>query len=373
MAGAKVYHAIMANDTQKNSLVIFTQAARMLAEADTIQKAKELKDLALTAADWAKRKGMGEEAIQYARSYALEAERRMGEMLRVTRLADGGDAQRTRYHKSTESPPTLAELGLSKRDSSEAQMLADLPAEDFEKIKSGEISKAKVKKQKNIQVRHARHVAETKAALSEKPVIIQADCMDIVPAVQPIDLLITDPPYFTNGDFTRHVSTYLAKVKATGQAYVFASADPAEISSYLMMDSKPLHLEQVLVWNYNNTGQRQPNTRYNSNYQLIFYYRGPDAPPLNKPSDGTHQYACQTINAPDARLGDRFHEWQKPLELIERFIRNSSRPGEFIFDPFAGSGTTILAAAKLGRKAKGCDIDAGAVQICRERGCIDDL
>lgn len=232
---------------------------------------------------------------------------------------------------------------------------------------------AKVKKQKNIQVRHARHVAETKAALSEQPVIILGDCLDVLPSIPPIDLLITDPPYFTDGDFTPQVSAYLARVKTTGQAYVFASADPAEIAAYLIMDSLPMKLEQILVWNYNNTGQRQPNTRYNSNYQLIFYYRGPDAPPLNKPSDGTHQYACQTINAPDARLGDRFHEWQKPLELIERLIRNSSQPGEFVFDPFAGSGTTILAAAKLGRKASGCDSDPGAVAICMERGCINDV
>ena len=52
----------------------------MLAEADTIQKAKELKSLALTAAEWAKRKNMGEEAIQHCRSYALEAERKMGQL-----------------------------------------------------------------------------------------------------------------------------------------------------------------------------------------------------------------------------------------------------------------------------------------------------
>jgi putative hemolysin len=73
-----------------NSLIIFTKASLMLAEADTIQKAKELKNLALTAADWAKRKGMGEEAIQYCRGYALEAERKMGEMLEETERNPGG-------------------------------------------------------------------------------------------------------------------------------------------------------------------------------------------------------------------------------------------------------------------------------------------
>jgi hypothetical protein len=51
-------------------------------------------------------------------------------MLKETERADGGDAQRTRYRKGTESSPTLSDLGLTKRESSEAQILADL-ARDF--------------------------------------------------------------------------------------------------------------------------------------------------------------------------------------------------------------------------------------------------
>jgi len=49
-------------------------------------------------------------------------------MLKQTVKADGGDAQRTRFQKSTESPETLAELGVSKKLSSRAQKLADIPA-----------------------------------------------------------------------------------------------------------------------------------------------------------------------------------------------------------------------------------------------------
>lgn len=97
----------------------------------------ELKDLDPTAADWAKRKGMGEKAILHCMSYALEAERKMGQMLRQTDRADGGDAQRTRLHGDTESPPTLAELGLTKRESVEAVMLAEISDEKYESIKQG--------------------------------------------------------------------------------------------------------------------------------------------------------------------------------------------------------------------------------------------
>ncbi|MEM8495606.1 MAG: site-specific DNA-methyltransferase [Planctomycetota bacterium] len=51
------------------------------------------------------------------------------------------------------------------------------------------------------------------------------------------------------------------------------------------------------------------------------------------------------------------HPTQKPLELAERAVRNSSRRGEVVFDPFLGSGTTLLAAQLLGRRCYGMEID----------------
>ena len=53
----------------------------------------------------------------------------MGEMLKQTERADGGDAQRTRLHGVTESPLTLSALNITKRESAEAQMLASIPEE----------------------------------------------------------------------------------------------------------------------------------------------------------------------------------------------------------------------------------------------------
>lgn len=116
----------------------------MLAEADTIQKAKELKTLALTAGEWARRKNMGEEAISHCRSYALEAERKMGEMLVSTERAKGvrvNGKEKGNIGGTVVLPPkkepTLSELGLTKRESSEAQKLARLPVEIFEAVKNG--------------------------------------------------------------------------------------------------------------------------------------------------------------------------------------------------------------------------------------------
>jgi DNA modification methylase len=47
----------------------------------------------------------------------------------------------------------------------------------------------------------------------------------------------------------------------------------------------------------------------------------------------------------------------KPLELVERAIENSSRAGDLVFDPFLGSGTTLLAAERTGRVCFGVEID----------------
>lgn len=132
---------------ETNSLIIFTKASQMLAEADTIQKAKELKNLALTAADWAKRKGMGEEAILHCRSYAMRAEIKMGEMLAQTERAKPGPEKKDRSHDVTE-PPTLADLGLSKRESAEAQMLAGLSEEKQEAVIGGKTTRTAARREK---------------------------------------------------------------------------------------------------------------------------------------------------------------------------------------------------------------------------------
>lgn len=51
------------------------------------------------------------------------------------------------------------------------------------------------------------------------------------------------------------------------------------------------------------------------------------------------------------------HPTMKPVPLFARLMRNSSRPGERILDPFAGSGTTVIAAEQMGRRAMALELD----------------
>lgn len=58
---------------------------------------------------------------------------------------------------------------------------------------------------------------------------------------------------------------------------------------------------------------------------------------------------------------------QKPLALVERIVRATTNTGDLVGDFFAGSGTTLVAAARLGRRFVGCDTSPRAVEIARRR------
>jgi DNA modification methylase len=57
----------------------------------------------------------------------------------------------------------------------------------------------------------------------------------------------------------------------------------------------------------------------------------------------------------------------KPVELIERAIVNSSRPGDIVLDPFGGSGSTLIACQKTGRRARVIEIEPTYVDVIIRR------
>jgi DNA modification methylase len=79
--------------------------------------------------------------------------------------------------------------------------------------------------------------------------------------------------------------------------------------------------------------------------------------------DRTHDSVFE-IDRPTA---SDLHPTTKPIELIAKMLVNSSRPGEVIYDPFCGSGSTIIAAHQLGRLGYGCEIDPAYVAVELER------
>lgn len=61
------------------------------------------------------------------------------------------------------------------------------------------------------------------------------------------------------------------------------------------------------------------------------------------------------------------HPSQKPLELIEKFVKASSNENDIVLDPFMGSGTTAVASKKLNRQFLGFDVDKGYVELANKR------
>ena len=208
----------------------------------------------------------------------------------------------------------------------------------------------------------------------EKPILFVDNGIGFTPN-EPYKLLLTDPPYSTDvDDIAAFAESWLpnalSHVRKDGFAYVFIGAYPEELNAYLNI-SPPNHLSliQILVWTYRNTLGNNPNDRYKQNWQACLFYRGVDAPNLDCPITN-EQWAVQDINAPDGRIGNRYHKWQKPDEIAERFIRHSTQKGDTVFDPFACTGTFLLAAAKLGRNAFGFEINPDNAAIAFERGCL---
>lgn len=209
------------------------------------------------------------------------------------------------------------------------------------------------------------------------PVVHQTDARSFLESFDDasIPLLLTDPPYMTDvediAEFSRSwLPLALSKIADHGRGFIFAGAYPEEMLAYLsvLKEEARLTLGNVLVWTYENTMGPAPSHEYKLNWQSVFYVYGPDAPPLDCPLL-VEQFTVQDISAPDERTGIRYHAWQKPDEIAERFIRHASKPGDKVVDPFTGTGTFLLAASRLGRVGVGCECDPAMAQISRDRGC----
>jgi DNA modification methylase len=222
------------------------------------------------------------------------------------------------------------------------------------------------------EIEQARTQIEEQQKQNGDAVIFVGDCIGRK-LKNKCDLLLTDPPYSTDVENVEEFAdswlyNALDNVKDTGFGYVFIGAYPDELKAYLNARiPEHMSLVQVLVWTYKNTLGQNPKDRYKLNWQACLFYRGVNAPALDCPLTN-EQWAVQEINAPDGRQGDRYHAWQKPLEIGERFVRHTTKPGDTVFDPFACTGTFLIAASKLGRKGIGFEIDPDNARIAEQRG-----
>jgi DNA modification methylase len=88
--------------------------------------------------------------------------------------------------------------------------------------------------------------------------------------------------------------------------------------------------------------------------------------------EGADHYWCGARDLGDVWFFDKpsrndLHPTMKPVALVDRAIRNSSRPGDIVLDPFGGSGTTMIASERTARRARLVELDPIYVDVIVER------
>jgi site-specific DNA-methyltransferase (adenine-specific) len=250
--------------------------------------------------------------------------------------------------------------------------------------------------------------------------VLQGDCIGRLAELPAacVDLAFADPPFnigyeYDHYDDRRHKAEYLTwtdrwlagvvrALKPTGSFYV-AIGDEYAAELKVRLDALGLTLRNWIVWHY--TFGVSCTRKFNRSHAHIFYYvadpkrftfnadavRVPSARqttyndrranPVGKLPDDTWVLRPQeddrlfrpeddTWHVP--RVCGTFkerggHPCQMPMAILERIVRVSSHPGELVLDPFAGSGTTLAAAKKLGRDYLGIELSANYADQIRER------
>lgn len=201
------------------------------------------------------------------------------------------------------------------------------------------------------------------------------------------DMIFTDPPYNIMGSSTGFTGQheddamvipffrdvlYLLNNNVAWNAHVYICCNwrsyPLYYRENKATDMTPRNL---IVWS-------KPNMRlgsfYSSSHELLFFLtkdpknkrltgKAKDVGRVLKPVNGDSNVWIISIDT----MTERAHLAEKPVKLITRAIKNSSEEGQTVFDPFLGSGSTIIACEQTNRICYGVEIDPHYVDVAVKR------
>jgi DNA modification methylase len=226
-------------------------------------------------------------------------------------------------------------------------------------------------------------------------VIYHADCRDVLPALAAVDHLICDPPYSSHTHAKQWIGAALTsdgkpRVSTKHKALGFDSLTP-DVQAFLCAEARRLvkrwtlafcDLESIFEW-------RLMALTFGLDYVRACIWDKVDSAPQftgDRPASAAegivvaHARGAKNWNggggrnvfrhAVNAEKGGKPHPTTKPEPLIAELVGLFTDPGDLILDPFAGSGTTAVAAKKLGRRCiliereeKYCEIAARRLSI----------
>lgn len=127
-------------------------------------------------------------------------------------------------------------------------------------------------------------------------------------------------------------------------------------------------LKEIIVWNKVNAEPAIGKSILNSQFEVILVFDKVN--PISRKFQNGNFERGTLSNCWDIKRGKKAvktHGATFPIELAEKIILNFSNKGEIIFDPFMGTGTTIVAAKKLERRWIGAELDFHYFEIAKER------
>jgi len=214
------------------------------------------------------------------------------------------------------------------------------------------------------------------------------------------DLIFTDPPYnvpidghvtglgrirhrdfaMASGEmsvtaFTQFLQLTLgnAAAKARDGAIAFVCMDWRHMGELQQAGSAVFsQLKNLCVWNKTNGGM---GTFYRSKHELVFVFKVGTAPHTNTFGLGesgryrTNVWDYPGINTlrPDRGQDLAMHPTVKPVALVADALKDCTRRGEIVLDPFGGSGTTLIAAERTGRQARLIEYDPAYCDVIMRR------
>ena len=208
--------------------------------------------------------------------------------------------------------------------------------------------------------------------------IIQGDCLEVMKTFpdKSFDLVLTDPPYGMSYQSSWRIEKYdkiedddnldwfpnfiketYRILRDNAHCYIFCN-DYAISYFRNWMKEAGFEVKRALVWVKNNHTSGDLEGDYGNKTEFVVWgHKGRRTLNGNRDTNVLHAKREQTD----------YHPTQKPIDLMAKFIHKSSIENETVFDPYAGSATTLLAAKQLGRKYIGVEISEKYCKIAEQR------
>jgi site-specific DNA-methyltransferase (adenine-specific) len=335
-----------------NALELRDNAKQQLQEIEirTIETGVDYLNKVKAIETWAKAEKKDAELQNIIAEQKLRTQRILGELLRVSDLM-------SRKKESS----SLSDYGLNVKQSHEFQKIASLPEETFEK----EIETAKEQTNRRIELKEyekSQNLDNLAEIGKDKIVDIDfrlGDFEEVFKDIEDgsIDCIITDPPYpYEFIDCWSKLSRFSKRVlKPNGYCIAYSG----HIHLPEVMNRMGEHLTYYWTFNLIHTGNTALVQGRNvfSGWKPILVYQNGFSKNKNLIDDCIQGTGTEKSH----------HIWQQATNELKHLIDGFTKPNDTIIEPFAGSGTTIIACLENNRNVLGAEIDEKTFNIAKQR------